>query len=52
MTKNMVAHSKNNGTLLATTEKVADILEREMDFVIHALYVVHLAAVGREVRRR
>ena len=35
MTKSMVAHSKNNGTLLATTEKVADILEREMDFVIH-----------------
>jgi hypothetical protein len=35
MTKSMVTHSKNNGTLLATTEKVADILEREMDFVIH-----------------
>jgi hypothetical protein len=33
--KNIVALSKNNGTLLATTEKVADILEREMDFVIH-----------------
>jgi len=31
MTKSMVAHSKNNGSLLATTEKVADILEREMD---------------------
>ena len=25
---------ENNGTLLATTEKVADVLEREMDFVI------------------
>ena len=35
MTKSMVALSKNNGTLFATTEKVADILEREMDFVIH-----------------
>ena len=35
MTKSMVTHSKNNGALLATTEKVADILEREMDFVIH-----------------
>jgi hypothetical protein len=35
MTKSIVTHSKNNGALLATTEKVADILEREMDFVIH-----------------
>jgi hypothetical protein len=35
MTKSMAALSKNNGTLFATTEKVADILEREMDFVIH-----------------
>jgi hypothetical protein len=35
MTQNMVKHSKNNGTLPATTEKVADVLEREMDFVIH-----------------
>jgi hypothetical protein len=35
MTRNMVEHSKNNGTLSATTEKVADVLEREMDFVIH-----------------
>jgi hypothetical protein len=34
MTKSMVTYSKNNGTLLATTEKVAEILEREMDFVI------------------
>jgi hypothetical protein len=25
---------ENNGTLLAITEKVADVLEREMDFVI------------------
>jgi hypothetical protein len=32
---NRVAHSKNNGTLLATSVKVADVLEREMDFVIH-----------------
>jgi hypothetical protein len=31
----MVAHSKNNGTLLATAPKAADVLEREMDFVIH-----------------
>ena len=30
-----MAHSKNNGTLLATSVKVADVLEREMDFVIH-----------------
>jgi len=30
-----VAHSKNNGTLLATSVKVADVLEREMHFVIH-----------------
>jgi hypothetical protein len=35
MTKSMAVLSKNNGTLFATTEKVADILEREMDFVIH-----------------
>jgi hypothetical protein len=35
MTKSMAADSKNNGTLLAITEKVADVLEREMDFVIH-----------------
>jgi hypothetical protein len=35
MTKDMAAHSKNNGTLLTTTAKVADILEREIDFVIH-----------------
>ena len=35
MTQNMVERSKNNGTLPATTEKVADVLEREMDFVIH-----------------
>jgi hypothetical protein len=35
MTKSMVTHSKNNGALHATTEEVADILEREMDFVIH-----------------
>jgi len=35
MKKNMAALSKNNGTPFATTEKVADILEREMDFVIH-----------------
>ena len=30
-----MAHSKNNGTLHATSVKVADVLEREMDFVIH-----------------
>ena len=30
-----MARSKNNGTLLATSVKVADVLEREMDFVIH-----------------
>ena len=35
MTKDMAAHSKNNGTLLTTTAKVAAILEREMDFAIH-----------------
>jgi hypothetical protein len=35
MTKSMVPPSKNNGSLLATTESVADVLEREMDFVIH-----------------
>jgi len=35
MTKDMAAHPKNNGTLLTTTAKVADILEREIDFVIH-----------------
>jgi hypothetical protein len=35
MTQNMMEHPKNNGTLPATTEKVADVLEREMDFVIH-----------------
>jgi hypothetical protein len=32
---NGAAHSKNNGTLLTTSVKVADVLEREMDFVIH-----------------
>ena len=32
---NREAHSKNNGTLLATSVKVADVLVREMDFVIH-----------------
>ena len=30
-----MAHSKNNGTLLPTSVKVADVLEREMHFVIH-----------------
>jgi hypothetical protein len=29
-----VAHSKNSGTLFVTNVKVAEVLEREMDFVI------------------
>jgi hypothetical protein len=32
---NREAHSKNSGTLFATSVKVADVLEREMGFVIH-----------------
>ena len=31
----MITHSKNNGTRVATTESVADILERELDPLIH-----------------
>jgi hypothetical protein len=31
----MITHSKNNGTRLGTTESVADILERELDPLIH-----------------
>ena len=31
----MITHSKNNGTRVATTESVADILERELDLLIH-----------------
>jgi hypothetical protein len=31
----MMTHSKNNGTRPGTTESVADILERELDPVIH-----------------
>jgi hypothetical protein len=31
----MITHSKNNGTRVATTESVADILEREHDALIH-----------------
>src|ERR1700738_208322 len=34
MTKSMAAGPKNNGMLFVTNVKVADILEREMDFVI------------------
>jgi hypothetical protein len=32
----MMTHSKNNGTRPGTTESVSDILERELDHVIHA----------------
>jgi hypothetical protein len=35
MAKTMMAHSKNNGTRTVNTESVADILERELDPVIH-----------------
>ena len=31
----MITHSKNNGTRSGTTESVADILERELDALIH-----------------
>jgi hypothetical protein len=31
----MITHSKNNGTRTGTTESVADILERELDHLIH-----------------
>ena len=31
----MITHSKNNGTRSGTTETVADILERELDLLIH-----------------
>ena len=31
----MITHSKNNGTRFGTTESVADILERELDALIH-----------------
>jgi hypothetical protein len=31
----MITHSKNNGTRSVTTESVADILERELDHLIH-----------------
>jgi hypothetical protein len=31
----MITHSKNNGTRSGTTESVADILERELDPLIH-----------------
>jgi len=35
MAKTMMTHSKNNGTRTVTTESIADILERELDPVIH-----------------
>ena len=31
----MITHSKNNGTRSGTTESVADILERELDALVH-----------------
>jgi hypothetical protein len=35
MAKTMMTHSKTNGTRTVNTESVADILERELDPVIH-----------------
>src|SRR3984893_8308463 len=35
MTKTMMTHAKHNGTRSGTTESVADILERELDPIIH-----------------
>src|SRR5450432_2297269 len=35
MTESIIRHSKNNGTVLAKMESVAEILEHQLDNVIH-----------------